>query len=240
MVTFVGIVFSALLMAVQFASAQVTPRALKLSLNDPVTKAALGIFVATFLYALVVMARIRDDFVPQLALLGVSALAIVSILVLLLLVSHIIKALRPGQVIALVGRLGRETLGEMYPEESGRRATAPPSRPPRSPARPPGGSSRTTGLPASSACDVGGLVAKARRADARLVLLPAVGDFVPRRSPLFQVCETGIAVNERLLRASVALARERTLEQDPTFAFRILVDVAIRALSPAVKRCSAT
>ena len=49
MITFIGIVFSVLLVALQFASSQLTPRALKLSLSDPVAKAALGVFVATFL-----------------------------------------------------------------------------------------------------------------------------------------------------------------------------------------------
>jgi uncharacterized membrane protein len=64
--------------------------------------------------------------------------------------------------------------------------------------------------------------------------VPAVGDFVPGGAPLFQVFEAGVAVDDRLLRASVVLGRERTVEQDPTYAFRILVDIAIKALSPAV------
>jgi uncharacterized membrane protein len=235
MITFIGIVFSALLMAVQFASAQLTPRALKLSLNDPMAKAALGVFVATFMYALIVMARISDDFVPQLALLGVSTLAIVSLLVFLLLVSHISKALRPGQAIVRVGHLGRRTLAQTYPETVGTPgdgATRASGTRPRDTAGRIVPHDGTPGL--VRACDVEGLVAEARRANARLVLLPSVGDFVPGGAPLFQVCETGVAVNDRLLRSSVSLGRERTVEQDPTFALRILVDVAIKALSPAV------
>jgi uncharacterized membrane protein len=65
MITFIGVVFSALLMAVQFASAQLTPRTLRLSLNDPVAKAALGVFVAAFLHALVGMARISTPSFPS-------------------------------------------------------------------------------------------------------------------------------------------------------------------------------
>jgi uncharacterized membrane protein len=150
MITFIGIVFSTLLMALQFASVQLTPRALKLSLNDPMAKATFGVFVATFLYALIVMARISDDFVPQLALLGVSTLAIVSVLVFLVLVSHIAKALRPGQAIVLVGRRGRRTLAQMYPGQSGHRARAPSPRPPRPAVGPPDESSPMTGFPALS------------------------------------------------------------------------------------------
>lgn len=235
MITFIGIVFSAVLMAIQFASAQLTPRALRLSLNHPMMKAALGVFVATFLYALTVMARISDDFVPQLALLGVSALAVVSLLVFLMLVSHVGEALRPAQVATLVGRHGRRTLAQTYREPIG-----PPSDGTTS-------ASATTLHGASGrivhhdgppglvlGCDVEGLVAEAHRAEARLGLVPAVGDFVPRGAPLFRVFENGAAVDDRRLRASVALGRERTTEQDPTCAFRILVDVAIKALSPAI------
>ena len=235
MITFIGIVFSAVLMAVQFASAQLSPRALKLSLNDPMAKAALGTFVATFLYALIIMARIGNDFVPQLALVGVNVLALVSLLVFLVLVSHIARALRPGQVIVLVGDLGRRTLAQMYPEPIGtagdRRAHAPSTH-----AREAAGRIVPhEGAPGLvRACDIEGLVAESRRADARLVLIPAVGDFVPSGAPLFRVFESGVTVNDPLLRASVALGRERTVEQDPTFAFRILVDIAIKALSPAV------
>jgi uncharacterized membrane protein len=82
-------------------------------------------------------------------------------------------------------------------------------------------------------CDIAGLVAEARRRDTRLELVPAIGDFVPTGAPLFRL-ETGVPVDEQRLRDAVALGWERTLTQDPMFAFRILVDIAIKALSPAI------
>jgi hypothetical protein len=51
---------------------------------------------------------------------------------------------------------------------------------------------------------------------------------------LFRLYGGAAAIDDRQLQASVALGSERTLEQDPTFAFRILVDIAIKALSPAI------
>ena len=146
MITFIGIVFSAVLMAVQFASAQLSPRALKLSLNDPMAKAALGTFVATFLYALIIMARIGTDFVPQLALVGVNVLALVSLLVFLVLVSHIARALRPGQVIVLVEIWGDGRSCRCTRRRSERRATATPAHPARTLARLRGASSPTRGF----------------------------------------------------------------------------------------------
>ena len=56
----------------------------------------------------------------------------------------------------------------------------------------------------------------------------AVGD------PLFRIFQSGISVPAGLLRQSVAVGQERTLEQDPAFAFRIMVDIACKGLSPAI------
>ena len=64
--------------------------------------------------------------------------------------------------------------------------------------------------------------------------VPQVGDFVAADEPLFRLYGGASAIDDRQLRAAVALGSERTIEQDPTFAFRILVDIAIKALSPAI------
>jgi uncharacterized membrane protein len=64
--------------------------------------------------------------------------------------------------------------------------------------------------------------------------VPAPGDFVRSGAPLFQVVESGQRLYERFLLGSVVLGQERTMHQDPAFAFRILVDIAIKALSPAI------
>jgi uncharacterized membrane protein len=78
------------------------------------------------------------------------------------------------------------------------------------------------------------LVAIAERADVVIELEPQVGDFVARGDPLFRVRTGSRPVDEGALRASVAFGPERTMEQDPRFAFRIMVDIANKALSPAI------
>jgi len=81
---------------------------------------------------------------------------------------------------------------------------------------------------------VAGLVELARRADCLIELVPQVGDFVTRGDPLFRLYGGGGAVTERQVQQSVAIGPERTMEQDPEFAFRIVVDIASKALSPAI------
>ena len=84
------------------------------------------------------------------------------------------------------------------------------------------------------AVDMKGLVAQAQHADGIIEFVPQVGDFVAVDEPLFRLYGGAAAIDDRQLRSAVALGSERTIEQDPTFAFRILVDIAIKALSPAI------
>src|SRR5262249_23161148 len=65
-------------------------------------------------------------------------------------------------------------------------------------------------------------------------IVPQVGDFLARGEPLFALYGGASAIDAAKLHATVAFGSERTMEQDPIFAFRILVDVALKALSPAI------
>jgi len=61
-----------------------------------------------------------------------------------------------------------------------------------------------------------------------------VGDFVAFNEPLFYLYGGNTKADDKALRDAVALGSERTMEQDPTFSFRIVVDIALKALSPAI------
>jgi uncharacterized membrane protein len=78
------------------------------------------------------------------------------------------------------------------------------------------------------------LVEAARKSDCVIELIPQVGDFVPNGDPLFRIYPADREIDPAALMRMVAFGAERTLEQDPAFAFRIMVDIAARALSPAV------
>ena len=84
------------------------------------------------------------------------------------------------------------------------------------------------------AFDLEGLVALARKAECVVELVPQVGDFVAAGSPLFRIFGGKGGPSASALCQSVALGQERTMEQDPAFAFRIIVDIASKGLSPAI------
>ena len=78
------------------------------------------------------------------------------------------------------------------------------------------------------------LVAEAERADGTIEFVPLVGDFVSVNDSLFKLYGGARSIDEPTLRSAVAFGTERSMEQDPTFAFRIVADIALKALSPAI------
>jgi uncharacterized membrane protein len=74
----------------------------------------------------------------------------------------------------------------------------------------------------------------AQQGDFVIEMVPQVGDFVAAGDPLFRVFRAKAIAPSTALSQSVAIGQERTLEQDPMFGFRILVDIASKGLSPAI------
>jgi uncharacterized membrane protein len=156
---------------------------------------------------------------------------LISIVVFLYLIDYAARLLRPVSLVNRVGESGIGVIRSVYTESTE------PSRPekPSGNSLPPDRTVTHAGISGIVlAVDLKGLAAKARQSDGVIEFVPQVGDFVATDEPLFRLYGGAAGIDERDLQASVALGSERTLEQDPTFAFRILVDIAIKALSPAI------
>ena len=96
MMTFLAFVFTILLVAVQFASSNLSPRVLRTALRDRMNKISLALFVSTITFSLVTMSRINEEegFVPQLAVVVVAVLATISTIQVLFLLDRIARNLR--------------------------------------------------------------------------------------------------------------------------------------------------
>ena len=230
--TLIVFVSSALLVAVQLASGQLTPRIIAVVFKDTITKFSLTAFVFVFTFSLAALLRINES-VPRVTSAVAAYGCLVSLGVFLFLIDHIGKALRPSGASRRVALLGRAVIENVYP----RGLSEARDRDRDSADVPHGEPSSTITSSADGvvlAFDVQGLVALAERGDCVIELVPQVGDFVATGDPLFRVFRGGATPPAAELRGSVALGQERTLEQDPTFAFRILVDMASKGLSPAI------
>jgi uncharacterized membrane protein len=232
MFTCIVFVSSALLVAVQLASSQLTPRIIAIVFRDPLTKASLVVFVFTFTFTLAVLIRVADSVPPLTARLAAYS-CLASLGVFLYLIDHVGKTLRPSGALWAVASLGRDVIESVYPH---RLAESPGTT--QALAGAPDGEPTFT-VPSQKdgvvlAFDIPGLVSLAQRTDCVIELVPQVGDFIATGDPLFRIFQAGATLPAESLRQSVAVGQERTLEQDPTFAFRIMVDIACKGLSPAI------
>jgi uncharacterized membrane protein len=217
---------------VQLASSQLTPRIIAIVFGDPLLKIALIVFVFTFTFTLGVLVLITTSVPPLTARIAAYS-CMASLGVFLFLIDHVGKALRPSGALWAVAYLGRKVIENVYPHHL---AEVPDTA--RAAAVVVDGQPTSTVLSQRDgvvlAFDIPGLVSLAQRADCVIELVPQVGDFVAIGNPLFRIFRGGATLSAEALRQSVAVGQERTLEQDPAFAFRMIVDIASKGLSPAI------
>ena len=230
--SFMVFTFGSLLVAIQVAGGQYTPRIIATTLlRDNVIRFTVGYFVFTLLFALRVLNRMGAETVHQFNTFIAVVLGAVSVIMFLYLIDYAARFLRPVSIVQRVGASGIEVIKSIFPES----ATPPRSDEPSVSSVSPDRTAMHEGTSGIVlAVDLEGLVGQAQKADGVIEFVPQVGDFVAVDEPLFRLYGGASAIDDRELRAAVALGTERTLEQDPTFAFRILVDIAIKALSPAI------
>jgi uncharacterized membrane protein len=228
---FTGTVFSILIVALQLASTQFSPRVLRTFLRDRGSQHCLGVFVATSIYALVVLRDVGDEVeVPGLALTGAFSLVILSIFAFVFLIHHVASSIRAVSIIDTVAAETRKSIRENFPPVD---APEEPTTDDLQLGDPDQIVNFDRGPGNLVGFDEAELVEIATRHDCTLVLLATVGDYLPSTIPVIAVHgATDIATRDVL--DHLGTGRERNTFQDPSFGFRQLVDVAEKALSPAI------
>jgi uncharacterized membrane protein len=232
--SFIVFSFGSLLVALQVASAQLTPRIIATTLlRDKVIKYSVGLNVFALMFAVQGLNR-TDQQVFQLVTMVASLLGLACLASFLYFIDYAARLLRPVNIVALVCDQGMDVVRNVYPRE-GRETGSAGDTDQR-------GFLEEPGLVVSHegrslivlAVRLDALVAEAARANGVIEFVPQIGDFVATDEPLFKLYGPAAAIDERVLRECVAFGSERTMEQDPMFSFRILVDIALKALSPAI------
>jgi uncharacterized membrane protein len=230
-----GFVVTVTVLVAQMAIGTFSARYMRIWYRDPMLKAILAVLIGTFVFAFSLLRRVENNFVPNLGVATAGLLVVVSLLLFMVFLSRYLHQLRPVAVASLMTG---------YVDRDFKRLFAAVADAPDVFATPfhPGGEQpaltvRSTAAGAIQAIDVEGLVRWARRHDYLLVLHHRVGDSVTRHATLIEAyggSRHGAARDERSLQRMVAIGIERTVEQDPAFAMRIIVDVAAKALSAAI------
>jgi uncharacterized membrane protein len=231
MFTFIVFVCSSLLLVVQLASAQLSPRIIGVLFRDPITKLTLAVFVFNFAFAISALVRVGTS-VPLLTAEIAAYSSAACLGLFLFLIDHIGKLLRPSGALKSVASQAHRIIDSVYPRRLKEAGAASPET---AMLAANGEARKVPSLTAGVvlAFDVQGLVALGTRHQCLIELVPQVGNFVAPGDFLFRV-HGGADLPAEALRQSIALGAERTMEQDPTFAIRVIVDIASKGLSPAI------
>lgn len=240
MITVASLVFSMTLVVLTLASQQLGPRIVTLFMQDRINQAALGTFVATFLYALLILQSVTEGdgaerFVPHISLLVALVLAIVNIGWLVYFIHHIANTIQADFVIAGVNDQLSRAVERRFPRVAGNRGHAEA-----------GGVLDTLSTSPAliharqsgyvQTVDVEALLEAAHRHDLVIRLAHRPGDFVFEDVPIMEVWpdEAPFDDVESALRGALLLGRKRTPVEDIEYAISQLVDIALRAMSPGI------
>ena len=231
MMTVVSVVYSILLVALSLASIQFSTRILASFMRDRPAQNTLGMLVGTFVYTLFVLRAVRTDppFVPLIGVYSAIVLALTSLAVLVWFIHHIVRSIQANHLVDRIAGEAEPVVDSVF---------GPPLRPGEEPAPaghplPPEGAvpilARRSGYIQLVSIDA--LLALAR--GGHLVVARGMGQFVAEGVPL--AWWRGPApLDPAALDAAFDIGPVRTMQDDAEWGFRQLVDIGLKAISPAV------
>ena len=231
-ISFIVFAFSSLLVAIQVASAQLSPRIIATTLlRDNTIRLVVALFVLTLSFGLGTLVRSQTQ-VQYLLLSCAVVLAGTSTVAFIYLIDYAARLLRPVSIVWRLGEEGLSVIDQVYPSKiKGKHIRSKPHPPLGTPGR----IIVHKGMSAIIlAADLETLRLEAERTNGIVEFTRQVGDFLAVGEPLFLLYGGAVAADDGALRSAVATGPERTIEQDATFAFRVIVDIAIKALSKAI------
>ena len=238
-ITVTGVVFSITIVALQLASSQFSPLVLRSFRADRGNQIVLGVFIATFTYALLVLRSVlspqqdRAGFVPVIATSGAIGLALISVALMIYFIHH---AARSVQASTIIERAAKDTLAlihDLYPADVG--------DPDPTPVDPPLPSSPAAIVHAEhagyfQAVDGETLFGLSEERTLVVRVERSPGEFLLTGSVLASVWPK-TSVDEELaakVRAAFLIGPERTLQSDVELGVRQIADIALKALSPGI------
>jgi uncharacterized membrane protein len=247
MMTVMGITFSMTLLALALASSQYTSRILRNFMRDRVTQITLGVFASIFVYCLIVLRTVRgngviDEFVPGMAVFFALIMSLGGIGILIYFIHHIALSIQASSIIASVAQETNDSIDRLLP------------------AKQPQVSEEDEGLnqgleslderdwypvPAAESGYIqsvnnAALMDLARDSRSIVRMEHGIGAFVVQDTALVSLALTYPPDQKTIdaLNQAFSIDRYRTVDQDPAFGIRQIVDMAIKALSPGVNDTS--
>jgi uncharacterized membrane protein len=241
MLAFLAIVFSIALVAFQLANQQFSPRVLRIFERSVAIKVTLSIFIATFVYSLILLSEIlwtkRTD-ITLVSMVLAILLVFTSVVFFVVFIKSILVMIRVSTIITTVANETQRAIEQNLPPESKYdlcqfSLATEPERVIHF--------KRKTGESFSSRHHHGVLkeiertmlIRIAHEHQCVLRVLPRHGAYINPGDPIVELYGKDIPSDDQILKA-IHIGRERTINQDPAYGLRILVDIALQALSPGI------
>ncbi|MGB3647374.1 MAG: DUF2254 domain-containing protein [Desulfobulbales bacterium] len=246
MMSVMGVTFSMTLVALTLASSQYTSRILRNFMRSHVTQYTLGVFAGIFSYCLIVLRTIRGsgevEFVPGLAVFFAFVLALGSVGVLIFFIHHIASSIQASSIIPSVAKESIAVIDRLFPEKIGQGPDEDEDKDQvlrsleKLTWRPV--PAKVSGYIQSVNNDA--LMRLARDRKTILRMEHGIGDYVVEETGLASLALEDPLDQETIaaLNSSYNISSHRTVEQDPAFGVRQIVDIALKALSPGVNDTS--
>jgi uncharacterized membrane protein len=232
MITTVGVVFSLTVVSLQLASSQFSPRVMRSFIRDRLSQGVIGLLVGTFFYCVLVLPNLSGeatDPAPRVSLTIAVVLTLVTVIGIIVHLDHLAHGLQVGEVVRGIADEGRAVVRALDRTPDALRTVAAKDHPA------PDDAFRVRSVRSGwvSQVDVKRLFgAMPERTTVRMET--RVGAYIHAGEPLFLVWPPPPERSTHHLAGAIEVANMRTMQQDADFAIRQLVDIGLRALSPAV------
>ncbi|MGA9334566.1 MAG: DUF2254 domain-containing protein [Rudaea sp.] len=238
-ITIAGVVFSITIAALTLASAQYTSRVLRNFIRDRANQAVLGTFLGIFVYCLLILRSLsggsQASHTPPLSLAMALVLAFVGVAVLIFFIHHIVLGLQATNVVATIARDALPSIDRHFPRVHERDEKEPPVD--LAPvATGPGHRICAAESGYVTGVDTATLIDAADKVDGLIRVRLGEGRFAAEGETIAEL-QTEQNVDDALVEriaGAWSFGTQRTLENDPAYGIRQLVDVALKALSPGV------
>jgi uncharacterized membrane protein len=239
--SFLAIVFSISLVALQLANQQYSPRVISIFERSYTTKIALSLFIGTFVYSFLLLVEVLRSGLEWITIISLYTdilLILACLIVFIVFMKSIMMMIRVTYIITIIADETRCAIEENLPsEQTYVTCDSVPleqpiqiigySRPPRSPF------SRRDNHGVFKALERSTLIQIGSKYECVLRVLPDYGAYINQGDPVVEVYGETAVPPAQVLKA-IYVSPERSVYQDPSYGIRMLVDIALQALSPAV------
>lgn len=237
MATVTGVVFSITIVALTVTSTQYTPRVLRNFMRDRANQVVLGVFVGVWIYCLLVMRTISNDewkFVPALAVMTAVLLAIIASGFLIFFIHHISSTIQASEITASITRETLHAIDKLFPDQIGDKLETQDLHEIQADQQWHPVAADTMGY--IQGINLESLLAFACDRKTVVRLESGIGEFIAPGRPLasLAMAQPPDAATCHDLNSIFAVGTYRTIDQDPAFGIRQLVDIALKALSPGI------